>query len=144
MDDIQCLKVTCEIIGLFTIWITKLIFIVFYVLSHTLPANNVFGIKDTTFQFVNYLMAFYMSLSNAYIIPNLVYKITPNIRTQNISILSLRFISTFVVPIVTSIIFIDDCNRYWLKLWNDCRYHPEQFNIHSQVYFFFSVLIYVK
>jgi len=52
---------------------------------------------------------------------------------RTIFLLALRVITLFIVPIIFSAWFSNDCFRYWTHYWSACTNNPEQFNIYEAI-----------
>lgn len=132
-----------------------------YILIQSLPQKNVemFGSNVSVFSshvyyLLDYSLAFILTIINIYIVPKLVDSLwrvmgmctcrnqnnhiaTTNLFKRHFQIRTclswfLRSLITIVIPLISSIIFLNNCGNYWTTFWKPCTntINERMFNIH--------------
>ena len=124
----------------FGCYLFTIAFVIIYISSHYLPPDNIFNINHEWMQYlIQYSLIFILTISNIFIVPKLIdsfWKIITMIKSdckQKQSIymgllMFLRSFQTIIVPFFASLLFLQDCGRYWTQFWSKCTDDPTSFN----------------
>ena len=119
-------------------------FTVFYVVLEDVPNNNMFSNgNDYIRQSLKILVTISLFINNIYFLPKLIDSIIDfyyylNCKHcncnchgksfSNVALFILRSFNTFVIPFITSILFLNQCGNYWSVFWNTCIQDKNSFN----------------
>eukprot|EP01084_Bolivina_argentea_P261055 441023_1 len=125
-----------------------------YGLFGSLPSNNVFGVDSYyALKSITTPISIILTGSKAFLIPNFITKLfkTFNIsnRHRNNVVMFLRTIFVIVIPLSSSIFFINECVNGWAKSWNECSNQNKDIfdiniNVTSQAIYDQSVNLFYK
>eukprot|EP01083_Nonionella_stella_P030809 84395_1 len=111
-------------------------FVVLSIIFESLPEHNTFERSSRGMKALQYLMAMFLTVNTALVIPNFVdcsfaliqlccksdYRSETNYLThcRPLIILFLRSMSTIIIPTITSMFLLNDCGKYWTYFWVEC------------------------
>eukprot|EP01084_Bolivina_argentea_P274248 467390_1 len=109
-----------------------ILYLIFYIICLTvsisyilLENDNIFNFTYSTRSFITYSISFLLAILNAIITPRMVtsaclaFNIQINKHRSKVIVLSRTF-TTIIIPLVASIIFLNDCGSVWTKMWKPC------------------------
>ena len=132
------------------IYVLIMIVTVGYVICQTLPNDNIFGFSIEDDLFIHYGLAVVLTLTNSYIVPRIVDsclcngKVLANgdfseeekekeekrvVEKNRLFLTILRSILSFFLPLIVSVLFLNDCFKFWTYFWNDCIDDKNSFDI---------------
>eukprot|EP01084_Bolivina_argentea_P236507 397648_1 len=100
-----------------------------YIISESLPSDNILPFKPSTISFIRRSIALILAMSNALVIPKMVdsfYIFCDNKHMHHIHkhrayvIFVLRTWSSIIIPFIFSIILLNDCGKGWTRMWDRC------------------------
>ena len=116
----------------------SILFLLLYILSESLPNDNVLQIKDAYRKLLSFFIYFIMAVNTSIITPKFVNAILNLLNLSEFSnkskvIMILRTLSTIVIPLICSFILQSNCGNGWVLYWNPCIYEKESFDMSSEV-----------
>lgn len=158
-------KIVLQVIGFGFLYFAVICVTVVYIVSENLPLDDNIWNLNYSWQIdvLKYSLSFILTLLNIYIIPKLTDSITELISYCNncdscgncgscsharlITVYILRSLVSFIIPLIFSFLFLNDCGRYWTQLWNPCIDDEDSFDYDSTIYFsgttYYSATVYV-
>ena len=118
-------KIVAKFIFYAVLFSLNLFLLFLYILSRSLPADNVLGIEGAV-QFVSeHCIAMVIAVNSSLIIPNFTHYVLAVCRCTiaeqtNKLILIIRTLTGIIVPISLSFLLLDECGSGWALLWRPC------------------------
>eukprot|EP01084_Bolivina_argentea_P200702 343172_1 len=122
--------------------IQLVLYSIFYIICLTvsisyilLENDNIFGFSYSTRFFITYSISFLLAILNAIVTPRmvtsicLVFNISMSKHRSKIIVISRTF-TTIIMPLIASVIFLNDCGSVWTDMWPLClQTNPSPFDI---------------
>eukprot|EP01084_Bolivina_argentea_P134920 237834_1 len=112
-----------------------------YIICESLPTENVLKITGSTIFFISRSMGAVLTVSNSIVVPKMVDSLHQLVYGRNtlskpfisqnrtMIIFCLRTMTGIIIPIVASIILLNDCANGWTYFWTECLYNKSKFSI---------------
>eukprot|EP01083_Nonionella_stella_P106336 306667_1 len=135
--------VTWEVIFQFMaylcLYLIGLSILLIYLISESLPGDNIFHIQSNVQYAVSKSIAFVLVIVNTFITPkfvrlSLLICHCKGVQSHNKYTMILRMLTSIIIPFVFSVIVLDACASQWTQLWKPCIDDPQQFDIADQVH----------
>ena len=107
------------------LFLINLFLLFIYILSQSLPGNNVLKLSRRLQKVSSYIISFVIAINSSLIIPKIAHyslRLCCCSLTKRVNqiILVLRTTTTIVIPIILSFILLNDCGSGWVYLWTPC------------------------
>ena len=143
------LLTTCYSILMLSLWIgcygIGCISVIIYVIKQTLPTDNIFevfgdnGSESKLMDYIlDYMVAVLLTIINVLVVPRMVDQLFCVLGSccscinyqycRSQLMLSFRSMITIIIPLMASVIFLNDCGNYWTKLWKPCLNENDSFD----------------
>eukprot|EP01084_Bolivina_argentea_P259669 438219_1 len=116
--------------------ILSIIILCLYIVSESLPSDNIIGIGHITQNILSYSIYLVVAINTAIITPRFIdsmfklfslpFKCELNI---NQMVMISRTITTIIIPLISSFVLLNNCGNSWKYLWNPCLNNVESFEI---------------
>eukprot|EP01084_Bolivina_argentea_P306059 528799_1 len=125
----------------FMLYVLCILLTCLYIICESLPSQNVLYITESEILLITKSMAFVLTVSNSIVVPKMVdnmnklchcsNSLSRNFVKQSRSIIvfSLRTLTAIIIPIIASIILLNDCGNGWTYFWSECVYKKDKFEI---------------
>ena len=149
-DETLCATVLKFVVWLFLLLLNVFITMVYFI-SASLPNENILNLNhEWQDNILHYGLALWLTISNIFVIPKFTDSIickcckcckccnsnSNAYITRAYIIFTLRSIIAIGVPLLTSVLFLNNCLGYWTYLWKPCIVEDEKvkFNIDLTLY----------
>eukprot|EP01083_Nonionella_stella_P008010 23053_1 len=107
------------------LYLVGISFVVMYWVARSLPEQNVLHLRQSESILITQSIGLILFINNEFIIKGLVglvakhYDFVYFYRSE--FELGLRINNSIIVPLISSIILLNDCGKYWIHLWDYCN-----------------------
>eukprot|EP01084_Bolivina_argentea_P135679 239049_1 len=131
-NDGNTYKTVTNILQLFIylfLYLTGVFMIILYLFCESLPDDNTLIPSSSIRMFISKSISIALAILNAFVVPRLFDSIEMFAHFmkpyRHQVLLLLRTLNTLIIPIITSIIVLNDCGRYWTAYWTPCNSNTE-------------------
>eukprot|EP01084_Bolivina_argentea_P049919 91787_1 len=111
-------------ISYLTLYVFGTIILMLYILSESLPTDNILPIDDNIQRYLSFAISPVIAVNNSIITPQFIssfFEITKlSTKHRNKLIMILRTFTTIIIPILFSMLLLNDCGALWVKMWRPC------------------------
>eukprot|EP01084_Bolivina_argentea_P253302 425434_1 len=110
----------------FLLYVFGILMIILYAFCDSLPDDNTLVKSSLIRNMITQGMSVILIIDNVFIVPNLCYAASCFLSQRFIEqnkfdiIFLLRTSNTLIIPIIVSILLLNDCGRWWTQYWTPC------------------------
>eukprot|EP01084_Bolivina_argentea_P098644 177276_1 len=123
----------------FSLYVLSIMVLIIYIVTESLPDENILSINDVTRNIVSHSVQLVLAVNTALIIPRFIDSAFILFKCKNTSINKTKFImvtrtlTTIIIPVILSVILLNECGGAWAKLWRPCVKERKKFNIQYEL-----------